>query len=457
MNDILAYDRMGSVRTVDADGRLRVAKTPISKANVCPYRGKEIPGWDKLGLDPERIYRLLRDPQELEKGAHTFNGLPVLEEHYHVTADDPRRDLVIGTTGNEASFEAPFLYDSLVIWDGPSIERIKSGEQRELSSAYRYRPDMTAGAFDGEPYDGVMRDIVGSHVAVVPAGRAGPDVLVADAKPENINMPKNMTLRDKLLASVTPFLAKDADLEACKKAMDDDLDDKTATNDAADTLRNLLAGRVPDDVMDQVLALFQNKAAGGDLDVATDDDIETRREKLKAAGLTDDEVDKCLGALTATASDKEPTEANRQREAEGARQADAERAAREKADREREAAGARKADEIQSAMDAKLKTAVADAERNAIRRMNDLHAARDAVKPFVGAVAMDSAEGVYGFALKKEGYDLSGIPGSAYRAMFTQHAKNTAIATKAPGIAADSAASMSFLEKFPSLTRIKGA
>lgn len=121
MNDILAYDRMGSVRTVDADGRLRVAKTPISKANVCPYRGKEIPGWDKLGLDPERIYRLLRDPQELEKGAHTFNGLPVLEEHYHVTADDPRRDLVIGTTGNEASFEAPFLYDSLVIWDGPSI------------------------------------------------------------------------------------------------------------------------------------------------------------------------------------------------------------------------------------------------------------------------------------------------------------------------------------------------
>lgn len=341
MTDILAYDRMGSVRTFDQDGRLRVERTPISKANVCPYRGNEIPKWDKLGLDPERVYRLLRDPAELEKSATTFNGLPVLEEHHHVTAVNPRRDLVVGTTGNEASFEAPFLYNSLVVWDGAAIDRIKSGEQRELSSAYRYEADMTPGEYEGEPYDGVMRNISGSHVAVVPTGRAGPDVLVADAQPESMNMPKNTKLRDRLLASVRPFLANDADMDACTKAMDDDLDDVTA-EDGEDF--DVMAQKMRDAGMsEEDIAACRAMCAAQ----AQDTDEEARRERLRAAGLTDDEIEKCMGALTATATDK--TEEERSvREAEGARLTDEERAAKE-----REAAEARRTDEErQTAMDA---------------------------------------------------------------------------------------------------------
>ncbi|MCW4590423.1 DUF2213 domain-containing protein [Gluconacetobacter entanii] len=42
MSEILAHDRIGSVRVTDEDGRLFVALTHISKANVCPYRGAEI-------------------------------------------------------------------------------------------------------------------------------------------------------------------------------------------------------------------------------------------------------------------------------------------------------------------------------------------------------------------------------------------------------------------------------
>lgn len=448
MNDILAYDRMGSVRTFDQDGRLRVERTPISKANVCSYRGNEIPKWDTLGLDPERIYRLLRDPAELERGAPTFNGLPVLEEHHHVTAVNPRRDLVVGTTGNEASFEAPFLYNSLVVWDGQAIDRIKSGEQRELSSAYRYDADMTPGAYQGDQYDGVMRNISGSHVAVVPTGRAGPDVLVADAQPESMKMPKNTKLRDKLLASVRPFLANDADMDACKKAMDDDLDDTTATDNAdfdvmAQKMRD--AGMSEDDIA-ACRAMCEAQAQ--------DTDEQVRREKLRAAGLSDDEIEKCMGALTATATD-ESEEERLAREAEAARLSDEERAQKEKETREREAAGVRQeAEKRETAMDAALAKVARETEARTIKRMNDLHIARDSVKPFVGSVAMDSAEGVYGFALKKEGYDLAGIPGSAFRAMFMQHAKNKAAASTAPKLAADSAASLGFLDKFPGLKAV---
>ena len=64
----LAFDK-GSVRSVDADGRMHVALANISKANVCPYHGSEIPDFDKLGLEAQTTYMLYRDPQELKKAA----------------------------------------------------------------------------------------------------------------------------------------------------------------------------------------------------------------------------------------------------------------------------------------------------------------------------------------------------------------------------------------------------
>lgn len=186
---LLAYDRFHSVRKFDADGRLHVSKTPISKANICPYRGNEIPGWQKLKLDPERIYHLLRDPNELKKAASTFNALPLLENHYPVNAVTPRRDLIIGTTGEDAQFIFPYLTNSLTIWDGKAIENVQSGSQKELSCAYAYVPIMGKGQYQGENYDGIMTQIRGSHIALVSKGRAGPDVLVADEALSNSNHP----------------------------------------------------------------------------------------------------------------------------------------------------------------------------------------------------------------------------------------------------------------------------
>jgi hypothetical protein len=188
MNDTLAHDRMGSVRMTDEDGRLHVAATPISKACVNAYYGREIPGADALGLAPDRLYNLLRDPAELARAAPSFNALPVLAEHAHVTAAAPRADLVVGTTGTNARFTSPYLTNSLAIWNAGAIHNIRSGAQRELSCAYRYTPVMEAGQFEGQPYDGRMTNIRGNHVALVPSGRAGPDVVVADAKPKDIAM-----------------------------------------------------------------------------------------------------------------------------------------------------------------------------------------------------------------------------------------------------------------------------
>ena len=167
----LALDR-ASARSFDADGRLHVSICNISKAAVNGYLGREIPDFEKLGLDPDREYQLLRDPDELAKAVRTFNNLPLLSRHVPVDARDHQPDLVVGSTGTDAKFTAPYLQNSLVVWTAEAIAGIESGARRELSSAYRYRPIMEPGTYDGERYDGRMVSIVGNHVAVIPEGES---------------------------------------------------------------------------------------------------------------------------------------------------------------------------------------------------------------------------------------------------------------------------------------------
>ncbi|WP_288877390.1 DUF2213 domain-containing protein [uncultured Citrobacter sp.] len=217
-----AFDR-ASVRTYDADGKLHVELTPISKANVCVYYGREIPGCDELGLTPDKAYRLLRDPEELRKAADTFNNQPLLNTHIAVSVLDPPKEAIIGSTGESAEFDGTYLKNSLVIWDVNSIIGVENKQQREISSSYRYRPDMAPGEYKGEAYDGVMRDIVCNHVAIVPSGRAGPDVFVYDSKPTG-SIP--MTLKEKLMAAIKPYLASDEKPEDVEKKVDEVIKDE---------------------------------------------------------------------------------------------------------------------------------------------------------------------------------------------------------------------------------------
>ncbi|HCR2016769.1 TPA: DUF2213 domain-containing protein [Enterobacter asburiae] len=216
----LAFDR-ATVRSFDKDGRLHIEMTPISKANICPYYGREIPNSKALGLQPDKVYYLLRDPKELAKAATTFNNIPLLNEHIPVTAADPQKMAVVGSTGTDAEFDGTYLKNSLVVWDADSIAGIETDEKKELSSAYRYVADMTPGVHEGQPYDGVMRDIVGNHVALVIEGRAGSDVVVGDSLSLEL---KEMAKAKQLAAALKPFLAQDADLEEVEKAVKKNLE-----------------------------------------------------------------------------------------------------------------------------------------------------------------------------------------------------------------------------------------
>lgn len=273
ITESLAFDR-ASVRTIDANGRLQISRTNISKANVNAYYGREIPRSEELGLEPNKLYRLWRHPDELRKAAKTFNNIPVLSKHIPDFPTDPPNEFRVGVTHSNAEFDGTYLTVGMSIWDNSAIAGIESGEQRELSASYKYVADMTPGVTpDGEPYDGVMRDIFGNHEALVPDGRAGPDVLVADSLPPELNhMRKHKA--EAIRATLKPLLAQDADLEAeVRKAL-------LALDEAEkeDKKENKPADDEDDDEKDKKKT-------------ADDEDDEEDKDKKKTAEDEDDEED----------------------------------------------------------------------------------------------------------------------------------------------------------------------
>lgn len=374
---MMAQDR--SMRSYDEDGRMHVETSNISKATVNPYYGSEIPNHQQLGLEPKKVYYLLRDPEELKKAVQTFNNLPLLSKHIPVSADEPQKDVIVGTTGSDAKFEDGYLKCSLAVWDSEAIAGIESGEQMELSSAYRYTADMTAGEFNGMHYDGVMRDIVGNHVALVDVGRAGRDVVVSDADPfhERNVMELKKGAQARIKSVLEPLMAQDAELS-------------------------------PDELL-QVIGSLTNE-----VQTAEDDGEELPPEDAEEVGTDEEETaeDEDIESEEVATDEDETNESEQTQE---------------------QPAQAQDRAMMKIAMDKAIAKAVA-AER---KRAQALAQAQRDVAHLVGDVAMDSAEDVYKFALEQHGVDVAGVHPSAYRAMVGLIGKSKG------GIAMDSANSAS--------------
>jgi hypothetical protein len=178
----LAFDRAAaSSRSYDDAGRLHVRDCRISKACISPYLGREIPGWDgDLGLDPDATYQLLRDADELRRAAPTFSGIPIFDRHKPATAADHPTDIVIGAVGTNVRFDDPWLIADLVFWPAAAIDLIETGEAKDLSCGYGFTAAMEPIVFQGSRADGTMYNLVGNHLALIPAGRV-PGAMVGDA------------------------------------------------------------------------------------------------------------------------------------------------------------------------------------------------------------------------------------------------------------------------------------
>ncbi len=214
----IAMDK--SMRSYDGNGHLIVERTIITKVAVNPYFGREIPNYERLGLEPDKIYNLLRDREELKKALPSFNGVQLLLKHTPVSAEDPHNDITVGAVINP-EMNGDVVYASLRIFDKDAIALIENEKLNELSSGYAYVVDMTPGEFEGQTYDGIMRSIHGNHVAMVERGRIGRDAIIADSLPtrmEFLMKLKNGAL-SKIAHEVKSSLGMDSDIpvEALEK------------------------------------------------------------------------------------------------------------------------------------------------------------------------------------------------------------------------------------------------
>lgn len=409
MRHRMAFDR--SLRSVDIDGRMRIEVSNISKAMVSPYLGAEIPDSELLGLDPNRVYYLLRDPEELAKAAHTFNLLPILIKHIPTSADDHPHEEVVGSTGTNAVFEAPYLKNSAVFWTALAIAGVNSKEQEQFSSSYHYRADMTPGVYDGVEFDGVMRDLIGNHVALVESGRAGPDVVAADSNPfygvTEMKLSRTaIAAMAALGAVIRPKLAQDAKLPALAPLFADVSKATLKPAELAKKVRAVLAQDI--EMTPEELGNVIESATDGVSDVAEDE--ETDEEK---AAREKKEKDQAADALPDPSGKTPPKVVDK------------------------------------PAMDAAISTALAAqaATFTAVR------VAENEVRPVVGEVApQDTPEKVYKLALDALNYDCAGVDPKAYAAVFRALPKPGAAPVKTTSVklAADAAAAVDeFTKMFP--------
>lgn len=458
----LAFDR-ASVRTIDADGRLHVAVNNISKANVCPYLGEEISDFEALGLQAKKIYQLLRSPEELEKAAPTFNNIPLLSKHVPINVDDPKQDLVIGSTGTDAQFTAPYLRNSLVVWVREAIEAIDKEEQKELSCAYRYRADMTPGTFMGVNYDGVMRDIIGNHVALVIEGRAGSDVVVGDAANQEIKMSKPLVLSRRgvatlgaLVAYLKPKLAQDSAFPNLYPVLTGittkNFKDKKAEIVAGIKKDSKLAKDANLDDLTNLLDALEGTEVMEGADADPNSGLPMAKKEMDEKALDADPIAKLKAFLKGKVSDADLAAIDKiMGEGKAADEPPATTGAPKDPAKDADLDKDKKDMVTKPAMDAAIAAATKKATEDAQRSAKDLRDAERAVAPYVGelAIACDSGEAVYRQALKMLGVkDIDDVHASALPAMLKMQPVPGQKKTTAPLLAADAAATDSYTKMF---------
>lgn len=280
-----------SNRQTDVNGFLLVRDNPISKVGVFPYLGREIGA-----PEPDRVYQVYRPEEELRRPEtiQSFNLLPFIDEHEFLGADGTPAEKkgVQGTTGENAAFDFPYLKNNIRVYSEFMKNLIERGKI-ELSPSYRCEYEFTPGAFDGQKYDAIQRNIRGNHLALVKEGRTGPDVAVQDHltitydSAEFINMEITPEMEQAFRALIEKILAEKAtavsDNDPNKEAVTDaDVPDPAAVTSAEkDAVEETAAAA------EQATSAVESATAAIEEVTAALEEVQAAAEEVKAAPTAD--------------------------------------------------------------------------------------------------------------------------------------------------------------------------
>lgn len=214
LND--AIEIIGKPRQT-GDGYL-VMDCAVARSGIQEYYAAEM-GESFKDLAPDTVIRMYRPPEVIfgDASLASYAHKPLTNDHPSeaVSAATWKRD-AIGWTGDEARQEGRSVRVPMLMADAAAISDVKSGK-REWSAGYSVAFDRASGVTpDGEAYDAIVTAQKINHIALVDKGRAGSDCRIIDRRSDTPNPIEG----DRRMAEVkmtfdgVPFAVADATAEA---------------------------------------------------------------------------------------------------------------------------------------------------------------------------------------------------------------------------------------------------
>lgn len=209
---------------------------PIARTGVQKYLGKEI-GLDDRANDIIKVYRT-EDEVFNPKTIASFEGKVFTDEHPDDWVNPLNfSSLAKGTITNVRrgnGKDSDLLLADIIVYSQMQIDEIVSKQKREVSCGYEC---------EYIPYkDGyAQKNIIGNHVALVSAGRAGQRVAIKDSKQQlkggkmmGYKIPKKRSSVSNFLKAVgLKQIAQDAEPEDILDAMNELIEEQKNEDDAA--------------------------------------------------------------------------------------------------------------------------------------------------------------------------------------------------------------------------------
>jgi hypothetical protein len=194
------------------------------------------------------LQREFRPPEEVfhPDSVASFVGAPITILHPPDMVDPANwKEYSIGHVLN-SSAAPPFVGGHVDINHFDGIDKIDSGELKEMSTGYSADIDPTPGIWEGQPYDVVQRRILVNHVALGPNGwgRQGPSVSLrsdsAFAISADMADEKQTNKRVAVVDGIPHDHGSDSHIGALQKQISDLAAGKTTAETRATTAENSL-------------------------------------------------------------------------------------------------------------------------------------------------------------------------------------------------------------------------
>lgn len=261
---------LGTTRRT-TDGFLTTVAKSV-RTGIQLYAGSEV------GRPDMRVVRVMRSADEVfsQDSLQSFSHAPITMGHPSVpVTSDNWKELAAGEVSTAATKDGDWIALPLILKDSRAINRVESGEVRELSAGYTCELEFV----DHADYDAVQKNIRINHLAIVDTARAGHEARIGDgtitwgASPvTNLDGVKRMNLRNVVVDGLT-VETTDQGAQAIEKLLGD-------------------AKRVAD-AHATTIASYDAKLATADAAVAK---AEAERDAALAKVLSDADLDKAAAA-----------------------------------------------------------------------------------------------------------------------------------------------------------------